>query len=409
MSDLIEPRRAKFIPQSGKDKGQEIEVHFNPVSLQYTVSNTLEKGKGNDKKQYVTQSTGKLTMDLVFDTTTDGQDVRTFTEKIARFMEPDEKKIPPIIQFEWGTYKFQGMVESYKETIDFFSADGVPLRASINLTLARQDKVFEPTEKSRADTQAELTPEPVEVPAGSDQSPTSAATMAGDPRAARSLAAANGFETLRFPSGPVLTVGAGVQLRGPAAFATGGAGISAGASLSLGGGLSLGAGAGGGLSAGISAGIGGGVSAGISAGIGGGVGAGASFGASAGAGIGGGLSAGAGLGIGGGASLSTGASLGGGSAAGLSAGTTVRFGGSASAGVAATAGAFAGLRVGGAPRPLPSLDPSRLLPPAPGVTFATDQGASFRVGGQARIAGSTSLGADVGATATLSPRRRLEG
>lgn len=395
MSDLIEPRRAKFIPQSGKDKGQEIEVHFNPVSLQYTVSNTLEKGKGNDKKQYVTQSTGKLTMDLVFDTTTNGQDVRTFTEKIARFMEPDEKKIPPIIQFEWGTYKFQGMVESYKETIDFFSPDGVPLRASINLTLARQDKVFEPTEKSRADTQAELTPEPVEVPAGSDQSPTSAATMAGDPRAARSLAAANGFETLRFPSGPVLTVGAGVQLRGPAAFAIGGAGISAGASLSLGGGLSLGTGAGGGLSAGIGGEIGGGVSAGISAGIGGGMGAGASFGAAGGVGISGGLSAGAGFGIGGGASLST--------------GSAVRFGGSASAGIAATAGAFAGLRVDSSPRPLPSLDPSRLLPPAPAVTFATDQGASFRVGGQARIAGSTSLGADVGVTATLSPRQRWEG
>ncbi len=396
MSDLIEPRRAKFIPQSGKDKGQEIEVHFNPVSLQYTVSNTLEKGKGNDKKQYVTQSTGKLTMDLVFDTTTDGQDVRTFTEKIARFMEPDEKKIPPIIQFEWGTYKFQGMVESYKETIDFFSPDGVPLRASINLTLARQDKVFEPTEKSRADTQAELTPEPVEVPAGSDQSPTSAATMAGDPRAARSLAAANGFETLRFPSGPVLTVGAGVQLRGPAAFATGGAGISAGAGVSLGaGGLSLGAGAGGGLSAGLGGGIGGSVSAGISAGISGGIGAGASFGAAGGVGISGGLSAGAGFGIGGGASLS--------------ASSAARFGGSASAGVSATAGAFAGLRVESSPPPLPSFDPSRLLPPAPAVTFATDQGASFRVGGQARITGSTSLSADVGVTATLSPRRRLEG
>lgn len=48
-----------------------------------------------------------------------------------------------MVLFEWGSFKFQGLVESYKETIDFFAPTGVPLRASINLTLASQDKVFE--------------------------------------------------------------------------------------------------------------------------------------------------------------------------------------------------------------------------------------------------------------------------
>ena len=133
---------AQFIPQTGKAKGKAITVHFNPVSLQHTITNTLQE-KGKDKKQYVTKSAAKLTMDLIFDTTHTGQDVRIDTGKVAQFMEPDEKKVPPIIEFTWGTYKFRGLVESFKETIDFFSSNGVPLRASINLTLSRQEKVFE--------------------------------------------------------------------------------------------------------------------------------------------------------------------------------------------------------------------------------------------------------------------------
>jgi len=40
MSEAAELVRARFVPQSGKYKDREILVHFNPVSLQYTVSNT---------------------------------------------------------------------------------------------------------------------------------------------------------------------------------------------------------------------------------------------------------------------------------------------------------------------------------------------------------------------------------
>ena len=49
-----------------------------------------------------------------------------------------------MLSFEWGVYQFQGVMESFKETIDFFSADGIPLRALVSIGLARQDKVFDP-------------------------------------------------------------------------------------------------------------------------------------------------------------------------------------------------------------------------------------------------------------------------
>ena len=252
----FKPARARFVPQSGADKNQEMIVHFNPLTLQYTVSNTMGTGQGNRSRQYVSQSTGKLTMDLIFDSTSTGEDVRTFTEKIANFMKPGDKKIPPIILFEWGTYKFQGMADSYRETLDFFAENGVPLRASINLTLARQDHVFDPSAKGSVKTGAEnnFPSEPLDVPASPNNDVTSVATRAGAPRAARAIAENNNLASLRDSGGGSLSLSGSIQLGGPVAFSSGaslggaaGLGLSGKASGSAG--VSFGASASAGISA----------------------------------------------------------------------------------------------------------------------------------------------------------------
>lgn len=364
--------RAKFNIKSGSQQGQSVDVHFNPVSLQYAITNTMkEQGQGKSNKQYVSQSTGKLTMDLIFDTTPTGEDVRISTEKVARFMEPDENKIPPIVQFEWGTYTFQGMMESYRETIDFFAANGVPLRASINLTLSKQDKVFEPSNTSQsADTQQGLQPEPVAVPNGAGQDATSISTQAGNSRAGRAIAASNGQASMRFFAGGAIGVSGSVQLGAPAAFATGGAGASFG----------IGGGAGVGIGGGIGAGVGGSVGIGAGAGISGGIGAGISGGASAG--IEGGISG------------------------GISGGIGIQGGASASAGISARDGAFANLS------PPTSrnirLDTDRLIQRSESFSIASDRGASFQLGGRAILEGSSSLSSDVGASASLKTRIQFE-
>jgi hypothetical protein len=356
----------RLVPSLGngnEDTEREVIVHFNPVSLQYTVTNTMEESKGNDKKQYVSKSVGKLTMDLIFDTTHNGEDVRGYTEKIARFLEPDEKKAPPVILFEWGKYKFQGMVESFKETIDFFAASGVPLRSSVNLTMSRQDKVFEPSDTSgTADVAGSPAFDTVELPGGGNQDATAVATRGGNSRAGRAVAAANGFESMRFSSGAI-TVGGAVSLRGPVAFASGGAGISAGASL----------------------GIGLGVSGEVSV--------------SGGTGVGSAGTAGIGSGVSGGASAS----------AGLEVSATV--GGRASAGVAASAGAFSSLRLSAASRRTASvsLETRRLVRQGQSAPFSTSARASFGIGGQARVQGSASLSADVGQGASLRNRIAFDG
>jgi hypothetical protein len=374
--------RAKFNIKSGSQQEQSVDVHFNPVSLQYAITNTMkEQGQGKSNKQYVSQSTGKLTMDLIFDTTPTGEDVRISTEKVARFMEPDENKIPPIVQFEWGTYTFQGMMESYRETIDFFAANGVPLRASINLTLSKQDKVFEPSNTSQsADTQQGLQPEPVAVPTGAGQNATSLGTQAGNSRAGRAIAASNGQASMRFFAGGAIGVSGSVQLGAPAAFATGGAG----ASFGIGGGAGIAVG--GGISAGVSGGVGIGASAGISGGIGAGISGGVSIEIQGG--IGAGISGGIGAGISGGASIG------------------IHGGSSASAGISARDGAFAGLS-SPTSRPI-RLNTDRLIQRRESFSITSDHGASFQLGGRATLEGSSSLSSDVGASASLKTRIQFE-
>jgi contractile injection system tube protein len=336
-----------------------IDVHFNPASLQLQVSNELKDTRNNERKQYVAKANAKLTMELQFDTTDTGDDVTGITSKLQAFIAPplsqqnNQQIPPPVVLFEWGRVKFKGIAESYKETLDFFSANGVPLRSLVNLTLSRQDQVFdEPSSEAPQNAGAMNDDLALDTPASSA---ADVANAGESPDAARSVAAANGQENLRFGNGSPLTISASITLKPPAAFASVGAG----------GGLGIGLGAGAGI------GIGGGAGIGIGGGAGIGISGGAGIGISAGAGIG--ISGGAGIGIGGGAGISGLASL------------------------SATEGAFAGLRVSARTGASTArLNTSRLLPQVRSATLSTDRNATFQVGGKATVQGAGGLRADVG-------------
>ena len=321
----------------------DVEVHFNPASLSYSLSNALrEEGEGAKKKQYVSQTSATLTMDLVFDSTDSGDDVREATDQMARLLRPhgpSGRQVPPLVEFSWGAYSFSGLVSQYKETIDFFSADGVPLRSSVNLTLVSQDVSFDSGRNPGAGIDAGIgvglsagfSTDLVTLPSASASfgGAASLSMSLGDPRGARAIATVNSSASLRFSGGVEMAVG-------------GGAGVSLGAAAAF--------------STGASAGIGIGVSGGI--------------GVSAGAGVGGGVSVGAGVSAGASGGASTGASAGGsfsGLRAGASAGGTLP---SAAAALTLTAGA------------------------QPSLT-------AIGVGGKARAGGRASLGTNVGARAGI--------
>lgn len=362
---------AQLIPQSG---GAPITVHFNPTSLSYTLEAKSSQKAANPKKvQHVAEISGKLSMDLQFDSTDTGDDVRIATAAIARLLQPSadatqkpsakNSTAPPVVQFSWGSYQFNGMLDSFKETIDLFSDDGVALRALVSITLSQQDVVYDDSlGLSPTDTSGSLIPTS-SAPGSPSGSPQSLATSGGDPSAARQLASDNGLDSMRFTGGAVLQVNVSAQLNPPTAFVT----ASASASASFG------------ISASASASIGGGI------GIGGGVG----IGASAGIGIGGGVSVGAGAGV----------SIGGGAL----------FGAKASAGVLATAGAFAGLQTGRAVvSTTAQLDPSKMMPASVAVDVSTDSSASFSLGGAAQSSSSAGFSADVGANLSLSDRMSFD-
>jgi hypothetical protein len=404
MTDATNPEPAIITPisQGGDQDLQPVTVQFNPASLVYNLRNNIQKrGRGARARQHVSQTTATLAVDLIFDTTHTGQDVRIETVKIAQYLQPYDgrRKTPPTVRFEWGTFVFEGYVESYKETIDFFAPAGVPLRSTLNVTFTSKDKQFETraaAENDEANVEGALSglDSAVVAPApergGSGGSPTTGsasdtAAQGGDPGAAKALAQANGLENLRFPDGP-LAVGAGAEIGAAAAFSAGASasfGVSAGASAGFGASAEAGASAGAGFGAGASAGFG--ASAGASAGFG----ASAEAGASAGAGFGAGAGASAGFGASAGASAEFGAS------AGASAGAT--FGASASAGVSASAGAFSGLHSSTSVKKTTSLNTSKIVKGSVSSAVSTDAGASFKVGGQAEIEGSASLSANVSA------------
>jgi hypothetical protein len=408
MSTVLQKATLSALPS-----GPAMPVQFNPVSIVYTVENkSQQQSRDPQRRQHISHCNAKLTMDLQFDTTDTGVDVRTFTTPVAAFMESSaaankqgsgtstsktNAPAPPVLSFDWGAYHFQGFMESFKETIDFFSPDGIPLRALVSIGLARQDEVFSSTPSQAPSSSV--------VPTPGNGSVAAAAAQGGDPNATRALASANGVENPRFTGGAPLAVGSGIQLNGPVAFVAsasvgGGIGISGGlgVSLSAGAGISAGAGAGfgigGGASAGAGFGIGGGVSAGAGIGIGGGISAGAGFGIGASASASVGVSAGVSLGAG--ISVSSGA----GAQVTLGAGGGALFGSSASAGVPATMGAFAGLEVGRATvSTTAQLDPLRMLPATVGVDVSVGPNASFGLGGVAMTPSGFST--NVSATASL--------
>src|SRR3954447_5309772 len=81
-------------PKKMTEKGA-FAVQFNPTSLQFTIKNTLKEGSGKSKKQYISQTSGQLSMELIFDSTHTGADVREQTLKVIDFMKPDAKTKAP--------------------------------------------------------------------------------------------------------------------------------------------------------------------------------------------------------------------------------------------------------------------------------------------------------------------------
>lgn len=157
-----------------------VKVQFNPETLKVSFANQVDQAKsGGDKRgqpnrQFVGAGTTKLALTLWFDVTAPPHapkgvpsdqpqvsDVRKLTEQVAYFITPktasgqsantgagadsmptDTQLSPPGVRFLWGSFLFDGMMDSLEENLEFWSPDGIPLRASVAIALSAQRIIF---------------------------------------------------------------------------------------------------------------------------------------------------------------------------------------------------------------------------------------------------------------------------
>lgn len=135
---------------SQAEQANKLVVQFNPQSLKLNLSNQNTGGDqpGGSSKQFVGSGLSKLALELLFDTSATGADVRAETQKVAYFVmaqeqeKKDDKRKPPNVRFQWGSFIFEGVIDSMDETLDYFSEQGVPLRATVSLSMSRDDIVI---------------------------------------------------------------------------------------------------------------------------------------------------------------------------------------------------------------------------------------------------------------------------
>lgn len=139
------------LKSDGSETGYRVHAQFNPETLKVSYANQLEQKAEGGSTQYVGKGTTKMSVQLWFDVTGPERqgvpkvnDVREMTKAILYFMkakpteEDPAKIVPPGVRFIWGSFQFDGIVEALEESLEFFSGEGRPLRASIGLSLSQQ-------------------------------------------------------------------------------------------------------------------------------------------------------------------------------------------------------------------------------------------------------------------------------
>jgi hypothetical protein len=249
------------------------QVQFNPQSLKLNYSN--QKAGGDQPKgsstQFVGRAVTKLGMELWFDIalaqatvqsqsqTNAANDVQQLTQKVAYFLVPqtvpgsgtNTTLPPPGLKITWGSFSFAGVMDSMDETLDFFSADGHPLRSQVSISLTKQEISYNANTAATAQNPQSAGIQPYTPVKKNDtfQQMAANAGSSAEPGAPgwQALALANGIENPR-----LMAAGALVNFS---------AGASASASAQLGvtaqtsGPLSLNLGASGGASGGVSLGF----------------------------------------------------------------------------------------------------------------------------------------------------------
>lgn len=219
------------LDKDGKAKGNPLKVSFNPT--EYTLNKGVQIGEvpipGLDAPllQFVRGQTETLSLDLFFDSTDGGtgkqaKSVTDDTDKFYALVKIEkESHAPPVCLFSWGgecfpgkrneksadpllRFAFKCVVESVRQRFTLFNPDGVPLRATLTVSLKEY--------KTLAEQLQEIDPHSADrdrayVVRQHDTLSAIAGQLYDDPAQWRWIAEANGIEDpLELTPGTLLAV-----------------------------------------------------------------------------------------------------------------------------------------------------------------------------------------------------------
>lgn len=155
------PGQASIFIRWWNKPDEEIAVQYNPTELQFEKQATYAEvnipGLIAPLQQFVRGAAETLSVELFFDTSDSGtgisaKPVTELTDKIfcATLIEP-AGHMPPPVTFKWGAEFpghhlpdnqsnqkrdwFDGVITSCRQTFNFWSRSGIPLRAKLNLSI----------------------------------------------------------------------------------------------------------------------------------------------------------------------------------------------------------------------------------------------------------------------------------
>lgn len=141
---------------AGRRANEALEVLFNPAEYSHEISNNFQEtslpGLGNPIVQFVNGQSQTLTMELFFDTWTNGagEDVSELTRKFAETLAIDaDLHAPPPVKFTWGSFSFKAVVQSLSQRFTMFNADGRPVRATLNVSFKQYRPLSEQLDDPR--------------------------------------------------------------------------------------------------------------------------------------------------------------------------------------------------------------------------------------------------------------------
>ncbi len=115
-------------------------LQFNPLSYTVGVTNKYNDGKDKDGKdvplQFLSAQDDDLSLDLLFDSTDDGTDVRLklLTLEALSLMDFEEHAPSPCM-FVWGSFLYIGIISKLTKKFTYFYQDGTPSRVRVTLVL----------------------------------------------------------------------------------------------------------------------------------------------------------------------------------------------------------------------------------------------------------------------------------